>query len=232
MKFFSFLAQYFYSMGLMILLALIALVISLKYHSRHRNLRIFTYYIAFSLLQSMAAFYRYLYPHQQYPVLTENISNFSFMLFEFIICNLFIMHYIVSPVRKLIIRINGLVFFVFLFFLILFFPSINKYTRITSAVFYLLESAFLVLPCLIYFYELFLTVNLRPLRDQPSFWVVTGILFLNTCSIPLLLTVNFLGKYREPAIVLNYILYSTLFILLIRAYLCTPEKLTSGPLNM
>jgi hypothetical protein len=90
--------------------------------------------------------------------------------------------------------------------------------------YFLLESVFLVPPCLLYFYERFLTVNLQPLKEQPSFWVVTGVLFLNSCSIPLQLTFGYLGKYREAAFSLNYILYSIFFILLIRAYLCSPEK--------
>jgi hypothetical protein len=60
------------------------------------------------------------------------------------------------------------------------------------------------------------------LKNQPSFWIITGILFLNTSSIPMLLTAGLLGNYSAAAFCLNFILYSILFILIIRAYLCTP----------
>jgi len=219
-KIFRFLAQNFYSVGIMILFTLAALVISLAYYKRHRNLRIFTYYIAFSLLADMYAFYAFPYSsnaHFQLVILWA--TNQAFMLFEFIACNLFILRYTASALRRRIIRINGLLFFGFLILI-----SIRIYPRNLSVSFVLWESIFLVPPCLIYFYDLFLRVTLRPLRDQPAFWIVTGILFLHACDIPLWLTVPFLGKYAEAAYTLNYIFYIMLFILLIRAYLCAPEE--------
>ena len=99
------------------------------------------------------------------------------------------------------------------------------YPHVMMAYYIVLESVFLVFPCLIYFYEFFSTATLRPLRDQPAFWVVSGILFVHAGDIPLQMTIHFLGSLQEMAYMLNYILFSILFILLIRAYLCTPEKL-------
>jgi hypothetical protein len=209
----------------MILLAVAALMISIIYYKRSSSLHIFTYYIAFSLLQSMADCYFYTSTadeHLRRAVLM--IASNSFMLFEFIVFNYFILHNINSRKRRRIVRMNGLLFVGVLIFVVS-----RTYRHILEGSYFLLESVFLVLPCLIYFYDLFITVSLRPLRDQPSFWIITGILFLNACSIPLLLTLGFLGNYREAAFTLNYILYIVLFILLIRAYLCTPEKLTNAP---
>jgi hypothetical protein len=87
----------------------------------------------------------------------------------------------------------------------------------------------LVPPCLIYFYQLFQTNDPQPLKDQPAFWVITGVLFLKACSIPLLLTVDLMTGYQNSAYTLNYILYTVLFVLLIRAYLCPSPK--SQPLT-
>lgn len=231
MNILNYLAQNFYSSVLMILVTVAALVISIRYYSRHRNLRIFTYYIAFSLLQSTTDIFALLFvpahgkPTRIFPLVLALTTGLAFMLFEFIICNLFILHYITSPLRRRIIRINALGYFVLL---ILTFTLASKYIHILPYSSLLLESVFLVPPCLFYFYELFQTVNLQPLKEQPSFWVITGILFLNASSIPLQLTEHFLGSYSEAAYTLNYILYIVLFILLIKAYLCTPEKLTNA----
>lgn len=220
MKFLSFLSPNFYCVGIMMFLAVAALVASIRYYQRHRSLRIFTYYIAFSLTESMVAYFSFVYPKFDfYQTFILRITYGSFAVFEFVICNFFILHYVGSPLRRRIIRINGLLFLLILTVLIMI-------HRIAVSIF-ILDSVFLVPPCLIYFYELFLTVNPKPLKDQPSFWVITAILFLNACSIPLQLTFDFLGRYAEAAYSLNDILYGILFIMLIRAYLCSPEIRTS-----
>jgi hypothetical protein len=138
------------------------------------------------------------------------------MLFEFVICNIFILHSVRFPPRRRLIRINGL-----LFFLILILIYLRLYRGGTSVL--IPESVFLVFACLIYFYDLFSMMDQKPLKDNPSFWVITAILFLNACSIPLQLTFDFLGRYAEAAYSLNDILYGILFILLIRAFLSSPE---------
>lgn len=204
----------------MIFCTIAALVVSILYYGRHRNLRIFTFYIAASLVQDIAAFYVFPFPARgSFRIILLADSIIVFILFEFIAGNLFILRYIGSPLRRRIIRVNGLLFFALVIFI-----TILTYPRIKDWYYVIPESVFLVLPCLLYFYELFMTVNLHPLKDQPAFWAVTGILFLNACDIPLLLTANFMGSYFDGAFALNYILYSILFVLLIRAYLCPAEN--------
>jgi hypothetical protein len=220
-KLLDFLAQSFYCLGLMVLTTMAALVVSITHYRRHKSLRIFTYYIAFSLLADITVFVAFPYTGDwNFRLVVAAITTNAFLLFEFIGCNLFILRYIRSPLRRRIIRINGL-----LFFGLLIVGVAMTYPHVMMVAYIVLECVFLVLPCLIYFYELFLTANLRPLTDQPAFWAVTGILFLHACDIPLQMTIYFLGSYQEAAYTLNYILFSILFILLIRAYLCTPEKL-------
>jgi hypothetical protein len=221
--------QYFsrcyYCVALMILFTVAALVTSIVYYRRHSSLRIFTYYIAFSLLESIGdCYYCTSAASKNFRAILLGIAYNAFMLFEFIVFIIFILHYTGSPRRRWIIRIDALLFFG----LLVFFAIWKSFLQALEHSYFLVESVFLVLPCLIYFFELFQTVNPRPLKNQPSFWVVTGILFLNACSIPLLLTSGFMGIYKEAAFTLNYILYSVLFILLIRAYICPPEKLAQA----
>jgi len=82
----------------------------------------------------------------------------------------------------------------------------------------------MVLPCLLYFYELFQDVSLKPLKNQPAFWIVTAFLFHNACTIPYALTGGFLGKYQVAATSVVYFLYSIVFLFIIRANLCSPEN--------
>lgn len=220
MKIVSFLAQSFYCAGVMMAFTLAALMTSIRYYKRHGNLRIFTYYIVFSLLSDLTSFFAYPYiPVWNLHMIVAMVTQVAFVLFDFIVCNLFILRYIGSPIRRRIIRINGLLFFGLLIFLY-FGISLNAF----GETYLMLDSVFLVLPCLFYFYELFLTMNLLPLKNQPAFWVITGIFFLHTGDTLLLFAAPFLGSYAQAAYSLNFILFSLFFTLLIRAYLCPPEK--------
>ena len=202
----------------MMMATLAALVVSLRYYNRHKDLRIFTYYILFSFLQDLTEFFA---PAVKMNKLTSRIilasSENAFMLFEFFVCNYFILQHLSSARRRMAVKLNALIFFCLLLYL-----GLRYYKVIYLRSFFLFEAIFLVLPCLLYFYELFVNVRPVPLKNQPSFWIITGILFLNACSFPMLLTLGLLGKYSHAAFFLNFILYSIFFILIIRAYLCTP----------
>jgi hypothetical protein len=206
----------------MIIFSIAALVVGIKRYNRHRNLRILTWYIAVSLLTDLIACYVIAnWPAGSFPRKMMIGITIGFALFEFIACNLFILRYIASPVRRRMIWICSLVFFA-----VMILDAFITYPLFYDEYYTVPEAVFLVVSCLVYFYELFLTRNLRPLTDQPAFWVVTGVLFLNACDIPLLVSANFMGSaylYFE-AYSLNYILYSILFLLLIRAFLCPPEE--------
>jgi len=201
----------------MIAAAIAALVVSLKYYRRHKELRAFPWYILFSLMEDGADFYRYAKNQAPGARIVAGIAGNAFMLFEFILCTCFILLHVSSVLRRRAIKVNAMIYLLFLAFF-----CIRKPVLLTVAIWYFFESLFLVLPCLVYFYELFLDVHLQPLTDKPAFWIITGILFLNCCAIPLFLTAGALGKYNEAAFSLNYILYALFFSLLIRAYLCQP----------
>jgi hypothetical protein len=203
---------------------LAALVVSIACYRRHPSMRIFPYYIASSLLSDIIVCVAFLYYPGDFLLLAiTSISRYAWVVFEFVALNLFILRSVGSPSWKRIIRINALAFFVLLILAILTIPYLHTH----QVYYFTLQSAFLVPPCLIYFYRLFQTSNLRPLKDQPAFWVITGILFLKACSIPLLLTIYLMKGYEETVFTINYALYSLLFALLIRAYLCPPSNAQS-----
>jgi hypothetical protein len=89
-----------------------------------------------------------------------------------------------------------------------------------------IESLFILIPCLFYYYQLFVSQE-TTLKNHPPFWVVTGILFYTSCSIPVFLLVDYINKnlsgYYNVVFSLNYVLYILLFSLFIKAYLCKRE---------
>jgi hypothetical protein len=224
LKLIDFLAQSYYSTVVMIIATVAALVVSIWYYGRHKDLRIFTYYIALSLTEDVIGLCGYMAPDWRSVYYVTSIAVNIFALFEFIICNLFILHYILSPKRRLVIKINLFVYPALLAFLL-----IKKYPDSIYTPYFLLGCIFLVIPCLFYFYELFQKVSLQPLKNQPAFWIVTAFLFHNACTIPFALTGGFLGKYLEAASSVVYFLYSIVFLFIIRANLCSPENSGDSP---
>jgi hypothetical protein len=222
----DYLSQCYYSMIVMMVATVAALVVSIVYYGRHRELRIFTYYIAFSLVEDGIGICSFMAPDWRAAYIPTSIAINSFAIFEFIICHLFILHYITSPIRKSILKIN-----LFVYPALLAFIMIKKYPGSIYIPYFLIGNIFMVIPCLFYFYELFQKVDLQPLKDQPAFWIVTAFLFHSACSIPYALTGHFLGKYQVAATTVVYLLYSIVFLFIIRANLCRPEKSGSNPIN-
>ena len=179
-KLLNFLAQSFYCAGLMFLLTMAALVVSITHYRRHRSLRIFTYYIALSLLADITTFFAFPFPRDwNFLVVIAAITTIAFILFEFIACTLFILRRIGSPVRRRIIRINGLLFFGLLIFRICYDTSSLCWVSDFASCWTVSSPS---LPCLIYFYGELFTSEPSPINGPAVLWVATGILFLHACD--------------------------------------------------
>jgi hypothetical protein len=204
-------------------MAIAALVTSIIYFRRQTSLQILTFYITFSLIQTAGdCYYSTAAADEHWRRHVDIFFSDLFMVLEFSVCNLLILRSLHSTLRRRIVRANCLLFFGLLLFI-----AVRLNRRFLDGTFFFFESAFLLLPCLVYFYDLFITASLRPLKDQPSFWVMTGMLFLNACSIPLI-SLEMLGNSAKPYFTLNYVLYIVLFILIIRAYLCPTDKVSEA----
>jgi hypothetical protein len=89
----------------------------------------------------------------------------------------------------------------------------------------LLEAVILIMPCLVYFREIFLTRRPVNLLQEPSFWMVTGVLFYMFLRIPVILFADY-AWYRmsvslglELYAVNNYALI-IIYTLFIKAMTC------------
>ena len=216
MKPLSFLARYYYSEGLMVILGIIALVIAIINYRRHRELRIFCYLLLFDLIQIGTDFWHYNRPGEILAARVLTIITLGFMVFENIACIVFVYSQLVSRRWKWTVAICPILFVVALSVAIKF----KAWAQMFDVC--LVDCITLTVPCLLYFYELFLYPSDKPLKDQPVFWVVTGILFLNCCSIPLYLTLGMGVDDSEKAFSLNCLLYAVYYGMLIRAYVCSP----------
>jgi hypothetical protein len=105
-----------------------------------------------------------------------------FTLFELLYFSYFLFKLIESKITKRVVQILNS-FFIFYFIV----SIIKNGVNISSTPFVLFESIILIIPCIIYFKELFKKLNIVNIRREPSFWMVTGILFYFFILIPTIL---------------------------------------------
>jgi hypothetical protein len=207
----------------MLVTAIGAVVYGVKYGYRMKLLRFIPYYAMASILQESIGFYQE-YINRNCGIngeLLENISENLFLLVEFALLTNFLLDSIISRKKRMLTMIGGSIFLIFTSFIWVVprFPLPGLFNDFPPL--FAIESLFLIIPCIFYFYELFKLLIPPNLKTHPPFWVATGILFYNSCSIPLFLLIPiFRHRFPEYALAtysLNYILYGTFFILLTRA---------------
>ena len=62
------------------------------------------------------------------------------------------------------------------------------------------ESVIIIIPCLVFYIELFRSKTKIDLPRYPAYWIVTGILFYFTITIPVILSEHFFNSIGEPQI--------------------------------
>lgn len=219
----EFLALHDYTEGLLIFTVLFTFIFSLRHYDRHRAFRIIPYYIGLCGILTGAECYYYISPNDRFALTFDTIITVTFTIVEFCVFNLLILHYITGAGRRLAIKVNAVLFFG---------GEIVAYIRafprnpVISMV--IVEGIALLSPCAIYFYEFFTNMNTKALKDRPSFWIVTAIIYQSVGAGALLLSKEYMGRFGDGAYALGNVFYCILFVLFMRAYKCSPEELAVG----
>ncbi|MCW3117211.1 MAG: hypothetical protein JWM28_1293 [Chitinophagaceae bacterium] len=87
------------------------------------------------------------------------------------------------------------------------------------------ELLFLSILCIAYYFELFRGKAVNNLKQSPSFWIVTALFFYAVIITPffMLVTDEFMKNQRDiynALFAVHYILFSFLFLAIIKAFLC------------
>ena len=166
-----------------------------------------------------------------YPELFFGLASYIdylFTLVEMVIFSHFYYQLIKSRlVKRIILFANGLFIGFFVYMAI---TDQGRYSYISEekqTVVYTIESLILLFPCICYVIELFKKQPTSTLKNQPEFWVSTGVLFFMACTLPYSLLENYITKNFDDVILASYsifhVFYILLFLMIIRAYLCKPK---------
>lgn len=93
---------------------------------------------------------------------------------------------------------------------------------------FIIHSIVIIIPALLYLIQL-PHKSVAYITNEPSFWIIIGIVSYFGCTIPLFLLKDFIfdkeGFIEEDGLyAINFICYSIMFLFIARAYLCKQSK--------
>jgi hypothetical protein len=144
-----------------------------------------------------------------------NISAYIFILIEYPILAYLISIKIKSIRIKQIILRSSLIFEIIALILLIFIKSISSIISIATTI----ESISMILACLYFFYELLNSPPTLHLKQESSFWLANGILFLSVCILPFYLAFGYF-KQTISIEIFDYVGYAIVMILFTKASLC------------
>lgn len=208
--------------GIMLLVLLAALIIGLRHRRRSHWHRLFLIYIVISFLQISSQ------------VMINNVTLSSglqgklanaamniYLISEFIIFYILFYSSFSRWTFRLILHSGVLGMLVIIFYQWYYTGSFYTDYYVTGFA----QLVFLMIPCLLFLFEKFITIGFRFITDDPRFWPITGMLLLSSCMLPLILGVweNLDVPYSRQRIeTVNNILYVILFSSVIMALSCKP----------
>ncbi len=158
------------------------------------------------------------------------LYNF-FTVFEFCFYLWVISHIISNRLMKKAVRITLLLYMLIAVTNIIFIQKMKAFHTVT----YALGCLFIVIFCIYYFFELFKLPKSVKLKNNPAFWLCSGLLFFYCCGFPLYGFINYLSSistliiknFYSIIVILNCFLYSLFTI----AFLCRikTRKYISSP---
>lgn len=142
-----------------------------------------------------------------------SIVNFCFYLFV-------LKEVIVRPVMKMSIKIALFLFLGWSICNLFYIQKVDSWNSMTYSIGCLLVVALSIY----YFFELFIRPAFVDLKKEPSFWIISGIMFFYACSFPFLGLANFVS--RSPQVLINNLttiltlLSILMYVLFTIAFIC------------
>ena len=166
----------------------------------------------------------FFHSHKNYVAILNNIS----LIYHYSFLSLFIIKVVSQQNRIKYIK------FIFLFFLglLILVLATNKLTEQLNMA-YMVSNLGLSIFCVLYYYQLFNNTPTLDLKREPSFWVITGVFFCMSLSLPATSVMDNLMhssiSFFTLSILYNTVIFSYLVMHLffIKACLCSvrPQKL-------
>lgn len=208
--------------GIMLLVLFAALIIGLRHKKRSQWHRLLFIYIliSFSLISTQIIINNVTLASNQQGKLANAAMNI-YLISEFIIFYILFYSSFSRWTFRLILHAGVLGMFGIIFYQWYYTSSFYTDYYVTGFA----QLFFLMIPCLLFLFEKFVTIGFRFITDDPRFWPITGMLLLSSCMLPLFFGVweNLDLHYNRQRIdTVNNFLYVILFSSVIMALSCKP----------
>ena len=224
----------FYTPAFRIVGLILVLIVSLKHRKKFIPLKYFPFYATTLLLDDVFFYWYHIAEEANYHGdFFWGLSSYLDYLFTFVEL-IFFSHFYYHLSYTQIIKKLILVFNVFFGLFFVYMAIKDKYfyegvSGVTQSIVYTVESIILLFLCSFYFIDLFKKLPVVNLKNEPGFWVSTGLMFFMACTLPYSLLQNKIMKnYPYSFFSTSYsifdVFYVLLFLMIIRAYLCKPVK--------
>lgn len=110
----------------------------------------------------------------------------------------------------------------FLALYLLFFSKVDKRNMHIVALTAICKTVF----CIFFFYKVFKNVLYENILKEPAFWIITGLFFCSTLSLPFYALYSYIKAQFSPLITSTFFSFTNILIIImhlffIKAYLCT-----------
>jgi hypothetical protein len=206
----------YFSLIFLLIVQFITAIVGYANRRKFPELRYFHFYPLAALLQTVFSLASIaLVDNYKHKVMQPSVS--LFMAIEFLLIYLFAFQTVlVKRERKLL----KFLFFSFIIYLLLMwsFGTFHQYYKV-----YFVQSVILLIPSIMYFFQIFRLPAFGSQISQPAFWVHIGILFFFSSTIPLFILETYSRNFivhNQYLFSISYIAYGIFFLLICKAYLC------------
>lgn len=212
-------SSFYFTVVVQLILNLLFIFYSILFIKKIKKLYLLLIYSILSLLKSLYSCYVHIFGQFDHgkEKAWEN-ALCLFMSLEFIFFYLFIIRSISVKRSKLFFKT---VFILFLCLLV--FHWVSPVPLLKGIGINVIAAYLVIIACLYYYYETFLSPPAIKLADNPVFWSITGMFFLSIIIIPIFLqkeTIYIKSCLVKDSYPLTFIGYTILFVLFINALRC------------
>jgi hypothetical protein len=218
----------YFTNPLSLIVAIVALVISIKYSKQNQSFRLLPYYLLGYILVLIGNVFGSLLLDKKYEVQSMTLQtavDFLFTVCEYFIFSRFISKFLTSKTHSRVIQGLSITFVV---------VSISIATKSIMTFGYIkandLQNIFIIQALLLLPQTVFYFINLLSIpqdfefRLRYDFWIITGLCFTMVCSLPFSFICNYLRDYNYEAYnslySIFYILYIIFFCMIIKGLSC------------
>jgi hypothetical protein len=221
----------YYTYLLVFLTSLIAFVFSLK--NANGNFKIFQlYFFVYLFCQVFFISGDFVYKTKwwlNYMPLQYTV-DFIFTIFEFLIFSI-VFYKSFQRFYRIILLVIVSIFLVISFYLLYFDELAFGFLQLSTVEnLFLWQSFLLIIPCCLYFHQVFKVLLPFPLISDPIFWVASGLTCFHLATLPFTLLMNYLRStdfsLYTSLYSIVYIFYMLLFTSILKAISCR-QKLAS-----